>query len=482
MVRHRTPAIFSIYMVDVLCCALGCVILLWQLYHSESEQQTAAAKSALDKLAQANVDLSNVTGERDEARSERDSEKERRIQVTLELNEKTRLLDEKTRLALVRSEELEALRKTYAAAQAALASLNIDYAKIKTDHADLSKKDKLTSEELAAKIKAYAEVLATKVALDKRMEIIEKELRLKAIEAKFATEKADSSAKAVEDAETRAKRLEKLYAGLLATSKGDLAKLTVSEKQIKALEDELAKSGKKIDELISLRDLLAARVLASTKDIASLKEKVERRFEGISLEGKKICFLIDISGSMVMRDSKTNDPEKWAKVVATIERVAGSLADAESYQVILFSTDVNYLFKGTKREWLPFDKATSPKKIGDALRAVKPEGGTNLYAGLEEAFELRRKGLESLYVFSDGLPTEGPGLSDADARLSDALQSERLGRIIRNRLMTLWNPPILGRRVSINAIGFYFDSPDVGAFLWSLARENDGSFVGMSRP
>ena len=25
-------------------------------------------------------------------------------------------------------------------------------------------------------------------------------------------------------------------------------------------------------------------------------------------------------------------------------------------------------------------------------------------------------------------------------------------------------------------------NPDVGAFLWALSRENDGSFVGMSKP
>jgi hypothetical protein len=36
--------------------------------------------------------------------------------------------------------------------------------------------------------------------------------------------------------------------------------------------------------------------------------------------------------------------------------------------------------------------------------------------------------------------------------------------------------------VRINAVGFFFDSPEVGAFLWALAREHDGGFVGMSRP
>jgi hypothetical protein len=37
-------------------------------------------------------------------------------------------------------------------------------------------------------------------------------------------------------------------------------------------------------------------------------------------------------------------------------------------------------------------------------------------------------------------------------------------------------------KVRINSIGFFYESPDVGAFLWALSRENDGSFVGMSRP
>ena len=37
-------------------------------------------------------------------------------------------------------------------------------------------------------------------------------------------------------------------------------------------------------------------------------------------------------------------------------------------------------------------------------------------------------------------------------------------------------------RVRINSVGFIFESPEVGAFLWALSRDNDGSFVGMSKP
>ena len=44
------------------------------------------------------------------------------------------------------------------------------------------------------------------------------------------------------------------------------------------------------------------------------------------------------------------------------------------------------------------------------------------------------------------------------------------------------NDPSGRPRVRINAVGFFYESPEVGAFLWALARENDGSFVGMSKP
>ena len=38
-VRHRIPSIFNLSMVDVLCCALGCVILLWLLNLRQGERR-----------------------------------------------------------------------------------------------------------------------------------------------------------------------------------------------------------------------------------------------------------------------------------------------------------------------------------------------------------------------------------------------------------------------------------------------------------
>src|SRR5262249_4993060 len=67
MLRHRVPTIFTLYMIDVLCCALGCVILLWQVNHQEAESQTKTAEQRAKKNTDllGKLELSNMTaGER----------------------------------------------------------------------------------------------------------------------------------------------------------------------------------------------------------------------------------------------------------------------------------------------------------------------------------------------------------------------------------------------------------------------------------
>ena len=55
-----------------------------------------------------------------------------------------------------------------------------------------------------------------------------------------------------------------------------------------------------------------------------------------------------------------------------------------------------------------------------------------------------------------------------------------MGKYVRDKLKNDWNRPRAGENdVRINAVGFFFESPDVGAFLWAMAREHRGSFVGL---
>src|SRR5213082_1461302 len=55
--RHRIPTIFNLSMVDVLCCALGCVILLWLLNYREARRRTVAAGATGQRLAEVSKDL-----------------------------------------------------------------------------------------------------------------------------------------------------------------------------------------------------------------------------------------------------------------------------------------------------------------------------------------------------------------------------------------------------------------------------------------
>src|SRR5262245_28889781 len=64
--RHRVPTVFTLYMVDVLCCALGCVILLWFLKLHEAEGLAETYRTTGERLRATEVD-------RDETRSARDT-------------------------------------------------------------------------------------------------------------------------------------------------------------------------------------------------------------------------------------------------------------------------------------------------------------------------------------------------------------------------------------------------------------------------
>src|SRR3954471_16305350 len=58
--RHRIPTIFNLSMVDVLCCALGCVILLWLVYFKEARSRAVAVGQSSKELSVAMVKLDDL--------------------------------------------------------------------------------------------------------------------------------------------------------------------------------------------------------------------------------------------------------------------------------------------------------------------------------------------------------------------------------------------------------------------------------------
>src|SRR5713101_4013294 len=72
-VRHRIPSIFNLSMVDVLCCALGCVILLSLLNLRQAKEYKITAGKVEEERDSANKLLSRTDARLAELERERES-------------------------------------------------------------------------------------------------------------------------------------------------------------------------------------------------------------------------------------------------------------------------------------------------------------------------------------------------------------------------------------------------------------------------
>lgn len=457
--RPKLPSLVSMWMLDVFCCALGCVTLLWLLNTREAGVQAQRAGSALELLATTEQELQST---RTELLATQADLERTRLTLNADITDlrgqlaamTTNRDDTAKKLAAARSES-EDLSQKLSTASTRMQELDDLLLRKQKDVKDLSVKllASTTSAEELQKLLRQKE----QERVDLAMKAKKAEEQLNDVDAKLR-----SVAKQAADAQADLAAMQKTgneLATAQATIKNMQAQLNAANANIIDLQGDKAKLADKYDKL---------------------RSDTDNKFAGIVLTGKRVVFVVDISGSMRLLDDKTPAPTKWATVVETVGKVMRSLPELERYQVVVFSHTARYLFPGG---WQENQGAASLKHVTDALTAIVPENDTNLYDALDLAFRFRSDGLDTVYLFSDGLPTSGPGLTQTQmATLSNAEKSTQLSRHIRQTLNTVWNRPTLPTRVKINSIGFFYESPDVGAFLWALTRENDGSFVGMSRP
>jgi predicted nucleic acid-binding Zn-ribbon protein len=429
--------IFSLSMMDVFCCTLGCVILLWLINQREAMLRTRAASQVTEKLTVSEQQKGQLSS----------------------------LLDDLDRQLAVARAELKAQAAQLAAARSKSDDLSKQLSTARDEIAD-------AEDRLAKKSESAQQLTRLRDAAKKRVTELEQLLRDKELQNENASRRVAELTERLESADTKLGQLRKM-AETLPELQGAITSARERESTAEARAKDLE------------RELAAAR--AASTDLSGRLAKVaaaaDQRFEGIALTGRNVVFLVDMSGSMDLVDEKTPDAAKWVGVRETVQKIMRSLPQLERYQVILFSDHISYLM-GSDGRWLIYDAKATAEKVGKALAATPPKGNTNMYMALEAAFQLRAQGLDTIYLLSDGLPNVGEGLTADQARtMTETQRTDVLSRTVRNALKTRWNAPQTGRpKVRINAVGFFYESPDVGAFLWALARENDGSFVGMSKP
>jgi predicted nucleic acid-binding Zn-ribbon protein len=460
-IRHRIPSIFNLSMVDVLCCALGCVILLWLLNLKDARQRAAEAGETDQALRAARK-------ERDQLRADLD-ETSRRAAETRALLEAA---EKASRDATARLKQALAQRDE---AREHLAALTV--------RSDAAQKDlahqRKTAQELERKLRDGSQRLA---ALQEQIDKAE-------AQGTDTARRADDLSRRLKAANSRIKELS-ATADLVPTLREEIEatrdKLGTERAAARALEKQIDQQKRVSTEDARRIETLKGANARLERDVATaqrLRAAAENRFAGIELTGRRVVFLVDMSGSMDYVDEIQADPAKWQGVRDTVARIMNSLPELEKFQVVVFAEKASYLL-GQDGRWIDYESKTSAERVTKALAAIKPQGGTNMYAALQAAFDLRSAGLDTIYLLSDGLPNLGEGLTVQQAKtLKETAQAEILGKFIRRKLKQVWNRPARdGVRVRINAVGFFYESPDVGAFLWALARENDGSFVGMSKP
>jgi hypothetical protein len=508
--RNRIPTIFSIYMVDVLCCALGCVILLWQVNYFEAEEQTAAARIYLqerelarENLRKVHLSVDSLSNEVNALQDDLQAAKKREVQVTLELNDARQERDRIHKLALVYKTDYDNAKKAQAQLESLLDNLRLDYK-------ELAKKTETTATSLAEKARLTLDLARKMKEATLKIVNLEKELDEKKTEALLAAKKIAEQTALLQTAEARGKKLASDLADVRALGKDFQNRFTVVDLRSKLLEQDLDRSrkdlldtSKRFQEMVLAQEILSKRLSLSSKEmdearaiVAALQNKnrslaeeartvrlaAENRFAGITLTGNRVIFLVDMSGSMELVEETVIEPDKWPLVCETVGKLMKSLPDLRQYQVILFSDKARYPL-GNDGRWLEYLPQSSASATVDTIKAVKPKGETNMYVAFDEAFRFRDQGLDTIYVLSDGLPTGGEGLPANFKTLTESQKTELLGKHLRSKLKNEWNRNLASQpRVRINTIGFFYESPDVGAFLWALAREHNGSFVGMSRP
>jgi len=201
----------------------------------------------------------------------------------------------------------------------------------------------------------------------------------------------------------------------------------------------------------SWRHFMLKHVAAGTPfqlvDDGSLQGIDTLSYLGIPILSHGIDFVLDSSSSMTQT---LPDQRQYTRATKAVEEFVGLLPKIPAqarFNVIFFDSELSVF----RPEMLAADVETK----GEAQVFVEGnlfDGGTNLYGGLEAAFQ--DPGLQEVILLSDGAPSVGevvaPGLI--------------LARVAQ------WNR---WRHVRISTISFGA-SPDARAFLYRLSAEHEG--------
>ena len=150
-------------------------------------------------------------------------------------------------------------------------------------------------------------------------------------------------------------------------------------------------------------------------------------FYGISTFSTRVLFVLDVSASMAGPDGSSR---VGATRIVTARRefaaALDTLEDGGTFGVLLFGGGVEASPGGLART-----DAEARRRAKTFVAGAEPDGPTNMFAALEEAFALAGagrgstvSGLDTVFFLTDGRPTAGP-VTDPDVLLASVARLRR---------------------------------------------------------
>jgi Mg-chelatase subunit ChlD len=177
-------------------------------------------------------------------------------------------------------------------------------------------------------------------------------------------------------------------------------------------------------------------------------QTAQAEFFGSASQGRKICYVVDCSGSM---------QGLWGQVKAELFESIGQLQPDQYFSVIIFGggsvleSGCGVLVRATEQ---------AKKDAYNLITSVRPRGGTNATAALEDAIKITDRsgaGPSVIYFLTDGFE-----LSEQDN-----------SRFVHQVMVMLRS---FSSQTRINTIGFWCEERDRRT-LELIARESGGEFT-----
>jgi ElaB/YqjD/DUF883 family membrane-anchored ribosome-binding protein len=251
--------------------------------------------------------------------------------------------------------------------------------------------------------------------------------------------------------------------GKLADCEGKLEELQNVKEELDKLKQQLAECESKLakcpENYIAYKEWMDNCGLTLDSECPRSSPNVD---VGFKFKGKRIVFLIDVSGSM-------REEDRIGQVKAGLKMLVTTMQPDFSIDMVQYPY---YIAEGNVQTHKPFYGSFSPMNDGNKseiftyLNKLTPNGGTPTRAVLTFALN-NYNGLTDIVLLSDGDPTVDPIHTDPDDINDIVNQITRMN----------------GGRVNINCIGVGNDfianpSLDKVRFLKMLSEQNNGFFVG----